>query len=440
MLPRRALGAGLARDAEGAQVGERIGQPASEQPAVDAERRRRLVRIETHPEAKPDHGTLLERQRRKRGGQIRFRDGLLVNPNAKHGAVGEWTGPDSPARLQDAESCQPRHEREDFVASLDRPERVDEGPSNDVLGDLRRPNEAYREREQGTTRRGDLCMLPAMPELDLRLADGRTLHVRDTGLGDPAAGLTLVWHHGSPQTGAPLAPLVQAARRRQIRLLSYGRPSYGGSSPQVGRSVAAAAADVRGIVDTLGVASFAVMGASGGGPHALACAALLPDRVVGAVTLAGIAPFTDEFDWYAGMAAPGGLRSATEGREARARFAETDVFDESSFTAADWATLQGAWSSLGADAGRAGRAGPDGLIDDDVAFVHAWDIELDQIRAPVLLVQGGEDRVVPRSHAEWLLGQIPTAELWLRPRDGHISVLQAVPVAMDWLRGLVLPA
>lgn len=171
------------------------------------------------------------------------------------------------------------------------------------------------------------------------------------------------------------------------------------------------------------------------GPHALACAALLPDQVVGAVTFAGIAPCTEEFDWYAGMAAPGGLRSATAGREARARFAETDVFDESSFTPADWAALQGAWSSLGSDAAQADRAGPDGLIDDDDAFVHAWGFELSQIQAPVLLVQGGEDRIVPRSHAEWMLRQIPTAELWLRPREGHVSVLCTAPVAEGDPRG-----
>lgn len=278
-----------------------------------------------------------------------------------------------------------------------------------------------------------------MAELDLGLRDGRILHVHDAGPNDRTDGLTIVWHHGSPQTGAPLAPLLAAASRRRIRLISYGRPSYGGSSPQPGRRVAGAAADVRAIVDALGIGSFAVMGASGGGPHALACAALLPDRVVGAVTLAAIAPHTDAFDWYSGMAAPGALRSATAGREARARFAETDAFDESIFTTADWAALQSAWASLGADAAVADRAGPDGLIDDDVAFVNPWDVDLRQIRAPVLLVQGGEDRIVPRSHAERLLAQIPTAELWLRPRDGHVSVLQAAPVAMDWLNGLLPP-
>ena len=251
--------------------------------------------------------------------------------------------------------------------------------------------------------------------------------------------MTLLWHHGSPQTGELLEPLVSAATARGVRLLAYGRPSYGGSSPNRGRDVASAAGDVRQIVDALGVARFAVMGASGGGPHAVACAALLPDRVAGAVCLAGLAPLTDAFDWYAGMASDGGLRAAVEGRAARERYAASEVFDPTVFTAADWAALKGAWSSLGADAERAGAAGPDGLIDDDVAFVTPWGFDVGQIVGPVLLVQGGQDRVVPPSHAEWLLRTCPSAELWLRPRDGHISVLDAVPVAMDWLLARLEP-
>ena len=274
---------------------------------------------------------------------------------------------------------------------------------------------------------------------DLQLADGRMLRVHDTGAGAVPDALTLVWHHGSPQTGALLEPLVSAAAARGVRLLAYGRPSYGGSSPHPGRDVASAAGDVQQVVDALGVAGFAVMGASGGGPHALACAALLPDRVLGAVCLAGLAPLTDAFDWYAGMASDGGLRAAVEGRAARERYAASEVFDPNVFTAADWAALKGAWSSLGVDAEQAGAAGPDGLVDDDVAFVAPWGFDVRQIVAPVLLIQGGQDRVVPPSHAEWLQRTCPSAELWLRPRDGHISVLDAVPVAMDWLRALLEP-
>lgn len=272
-----------------------------------------------------------------------------------------------------------------------------------------------------------------MRTVALRLGDGRSVYVHDSGDAGGRDGLTLVWHHGSPQTGALLPPLVAAAEAQGIRLISYARPSYGGSDPQPGRRVASAVDDVSEIVDRLGVERFGVIGASGGGPHALACAALLPDRVVAAVTLASLAPFTGDAEWYAGMAAPGGLRAAAEGREARARFAETDEFDPSSFTQADWNALAGEWSSLGADAAAAGTASPDGLIDDDVAFTSPWGFDLGRIGVPGLLVQGGEDRIVPPSHAQRLLAAIPTAELWLRPRDGHVSVLAAIPVAIAWL-------
>jgi pimeloyl-ACP methyl ester carboxylesterase len=265
---------------------------------------------------------------------------------------------------------------------------------------------------------------------DVPAGDGRTVRVYDTGEGD---ALTIVWHHGSPQTGAPLDPLVEAAARRGIRLVSYARPSYGGSTPAPGRDVAAAAHDVARIADALGIERFATMGASGGGPHALACAALLGERVTAVACLASTAPYTEEFDWFAGMVSPGGLQAARDGRDARARFATTDEFDEQSFTAADWAALAGTWRSLGEDAMRAGEAGPDGLVDDDVAFVRAWGFDVAEIRAPVLFVQGGEDRVVPPAHAEWLVRRCPRGELWLRPRDGHVSVLDACPVAMDWL-------
>jgi pimeloyl-ACP methyl ester carboxylesterase len=226
-------------------------------------------------------------------------------------------------------------------------------------------------------------------EREVEAQDGRTLRAYDSGGADGA--FTIVWHHGSPQTGAPLEPLLAAAAARGIRLVSYARPSYGGSSPHVGRDVASAAGDVARIADALGVGRFAVMGASGG------------------------------------------LRAALDGREARARHAASDEFDPESFTAADWAALEATWASLGDDAVRASQAGLDGLIDDDIAYVAPWGFDLAAIAVPVLVVQGGEDRVVPAAHADWLVRACPRAELWLRPREGHVSILDACPVAMDWL-------
>ncbi len=269
---------------------------------------------------------------------------------------------------------------------------------------------------------------------DVEVGDGRTVRAHDSGAPENTTGeLVVMWHHGTPQTGSLLSPLLDAAGRRGIRLLSYGRPSYGGSSPAPGRSVAAAAGHAAQVADAFGVDRFAVMGASGGGTHALACAAVLADRVSAVVALAAVAPYTEEYDWFGGMHAPGGLRVSLVGRAARARYAETAEFDPSSFTDADLAALDGSWEALGADAAHASLEGPDGAIDDDVAYVSPWGCTPAQISAPVLLVQGGEDRVVPPRHADWLLGRCPRAELWLRPRDGHISVLEASPVALDWL-------
>jgi len=262
----------------------------------------------------------------------------------------------------------------------------------------------------------------------IALDNGRALEAYDSG-GD---GTVIVWHHGTPQTGALIAPLLQEAAKRSIRMVSYARPSYGGSTPNPGRDVASAASDVAQVADAFGLERFAVMGASGGGPHALACAALLGDRVSRAATLASIAPYTDEFDWFDGMVAPRALQAAREGREART--ALPPEFDEGSFTARDWAVLEDRWKALGEDAGKAGAAGPEGAIDDDLAFATPWGFELERVTAPVLLAHGGEDRVIPLSHAHHMLGRLPDAELWLRPRDGHVSILDAVPMVMEWLR------
>ncbi|GAA4843159.1 alpha/beta hydrolase [Luteimicrobium xylanilyticum] len=268
---------------------------------------------------------------------------------------------------------------------------------------------------------------------EVRTLDGRVLIVHDTGVVGRDDDPVLLWHHGSPATGALLPPVVAAARVWGARVISYARPGYGGSTSSPGRDVASAATDVVQILDALGVDRAFALGYSGGGPHALACAALLAHRVPAVAVLAGVAPFTDDAPWWEGMAAPGGLRAATHGREARAVYALSETFDTSVFVDDDWAALEGPWAVLGGDAAQAESAGPDGLVDDDVAYVSPWGADLGAVAQPALVVQGGRDRVVPPTHGTALIQHLARGELWHRPRDGHVSVLAAVPLAIDWL-------
>jgi pimeloyl-ACP methyl ester carboxylesterase len=270
-------------------------------------------------------------------------------------------------------------------------------------------------------------------ETDVELSDGRTLHVYDTGAG---GRLSVFWHHGTPNIGAPPEPLFSAAAERGIRWVSYDRPAYGGSSAHPGRDVASAAADISALAGALGIDEFAVMGHSGGAPHALACAALLPDRVLAAVCASGLAPFDAAgLDWFAGMTASGIAehRAAIEGRSALERYVTSHEFDPEQFTPADHAALSGAWSWLADVAGQAIDGGLSGLLDDNLAQVGPWGFDPGEVSPPILFLHGGQDRMVPSSHSEWLARRPRSAELWLRSDDGHISVLAAAPAAMDWL-------
>ena len=274
--------------------------------------------------------------------------------------------------------------------------------------------------------------------MDLALGDGRTLHVYDTGADDGDGRLAVFWHHGTPNIGAPPEPLFAAADRLGIRWVSHDRPGYGGSTPYQDRNVASAADYVSSIADTLGIDRFAVMGHSGGGPHALACGALLPERVLSVLSVSGMAPFGVEgLDYFAGMADSGAasLRAAAQGREAKERFEATaDEDAESGFIPADLAALEGEWSWFSSVVRPAVEKGPGALIDDDLAYVSPWGFNPARVVAPTLLVHGGRDRVVPASHGEWLARHCPSAELWLHPEDGHISVLRSGEAALGWLR------
>ncbi|MFI6301716.1 alpha/beta fold hydrolase [Amycolatopsis thailandensis] len=268
-------------------------------------------------------------------------------------------------------------------------------------------------------------------EFDVDLGNGTILHTYDTG----GTGPVVFWHHGTPNIGAPPSPLFPAAERLGLRWVSYDRPGYGGSSPRPGRDVASAASDVEKIADALEIERFAVYGHSGGGPHAFACAALLPERVSAMVGVASMAPYSDSWDWFAGMSAAGvgSLTAALAGREEKERYEATAEYDAEMFTPADHAALADDWKWLLDVVGPAIEGGPGALIDDDLAYVAPWGFQPSDVKAPVLLVHGGADRIAPVGHGEWLARQCATAELRVFPEDGHISVLRQGEAALEWL-------
>lgn len=270
-------------------------------------------------------------------------------------------------------------------------------------------------------------------EFDVRLGRDRTIHAYDTRTDGRDRRLAVVWFHGTPNIGAPPEPLFADSGPLGIRWIGYDRPGYGGSARRGGRDVASAAQDVAALADALGLERFALMGHSGGSPHALACAALLPDRVAGVAIGGALAPYGAEgLDWFAGMAPAG--EAALDGLEAKERHeASASADDDIGLIPADHQALAGEWSWFNGIVNAGLAHGTGGLVDDDLAYVSPWGFDPAEVRAPTLVMHGGRDRVVPPAHGRWLAERLPNAELWLQREEGHISVLRRADDALAWL-------
>jgi pimeloyl-ACP methyl ester carboxylesterase len=283
--------------------------------------------------------------------------------------------------------------------------------------------------------------------LRITAGDGRTLRVTESG--DPK-GRPVVVHHGTPMDGTPPPAAVADAERNGLRLIAYDRPGYGGSDAQPGRTIADCASDVAGIADALGIDRFVTWGISGGGPHALACGALLPERVAAVASISGVGPYdADDLDFMAGMG-EGNVEefgAAVEGAEtldpllraeAEAMAATgTDALLEAMRTVLSDLDAQALDGELGAylhASVQAGLApGIAGWSDDDLAITRPWGFDLEDITAPVLVAQGAHDLMVPPAHGAWLAAHIPTAEARLRDDEGHVTLLRDIAEIQAWL-------
>jgi pimeloyl-ACP methyl ester carboxylesterase len=273
--------------------------------------------------------------------------------------------------------------------------------------------------------------------------DGRTLAVEDAGDRD---GRPVMGHMGTPGGRRLYGSRTLAdAERRGLRLITYDRPGYGGSTPEPGRSMADCAGDVQVICEALGIDSLPMWGISGGGPHVLACAALLPDLVPAAASLASPAPYDAEgLDWLAGFSqeAIDEVRLTLEDRAgARAYFEE----EREKIVAASPAQvalymqtfMPGVDLALATDEAvsmqLALAPGIEGSWDDCVAQLTPWGFDVARISVPVLLLHGAQDRAVPFSHGQWLASRIPGVETWFFDDEGHAVRESHIEDVHAWL-------
>ncbi|MFI5620008.1 alpha/beta fold hydrolase [Streptomyces sp. NPDC051567] len=281
----------------------------------------------------------------------------------------------------------------------------------------------------------------------VRTADGRALTVERWG--DPE-GRPVLLLHGTPGSRLGPAPRGMVLYQRRMQLIAYDRPGYGGSDRHPGRTVADVAQDVAAVADALGLDTFAVAGRSGGAAGALACAALLPDRVTRTAAMVGLAPRdAEDLDWFAGMAAsnvreytaasadPEGLAARLIPRADGIRRDPGRLLDELRRELTDNDRMIVSDAGLRAMLLRNYREGlrtsAYGWIDDALAFSRPWGFDPALIRCPVLIWHGELDVFSPVGHSRWLARRIPGATTTIEPAAAHFAALRALPDVLNWL-------
>jgi pimeloyl-ACP methyl ester carboxylesterase len=269
----------------------------------------------------------------------------------------------------------------------------------------------------------------------ITLPDGRAL---ETWISGPEDATPLVFHHGTPGSAKPARALERAVHALGLRFVALSRPGYATSTRRPGRTVADVVGDTAAVLGSIGADRAYVGGWSGGGPHALACAARLP-QAIATLVIAGVGPADSlDLDFLAGM----GQDNLDEFAAAFGGESDLRPYLDAQRPALVGATAEGVIRSMasllpdvdravltdefGADmAGSFGDAlqvSVDGWLDDDLAFVTEWGFSLDEIASPVHLWQGDQDLMVPFAHGQWLAANVPDATAHLLPAEGHLSL------------------
>ncbi|MBI3746889.1 MAG: alpha/beta hydrolase [Chloroflexi bacterium] len=293
--------------------------------------------------------------------------------------------------------------------------------------------------------------VPKHQEHRLATPDGRTIAVAEWG--DPK-GRPVIGFHGTPGSRIGYwTPEPEIWTRFGLRRFTFDRPGYGESTRLPGRSVADVVPDVVTIADAFGMRRFAISGGSGGGPHVLACAAMLPDRVARALVSVSVAPVDAEgLDFTAGMN-DGNVRefgAALEGEAALRAVVEPErrtmierlmsgrsdfLGDAYEMPEADRIEMARHQAASAAHLLTGIAPGIDGWVDDDLAFAKPWGFDVASCRVPIVISYGRQDQLVPSAHGDWLAAHVPDAVAWVDDGTGHMGNDAQVERDLAWLAG-----
>ena len=296
----------------------------------------------------------------------------------------------------------------------------------------------------------DADQIPEHREHRVTLRDGRTLAAAEWG--DPD-GVPFLGLHGTPGGRIGWWKDPEIYRRFGLRRITYDRPGYGDSTRHPGRRVVDAVADIEELTAALGIDRFLVSGGSGGGPHALACAALLPERVIRCVADVSVAPYdVDDLDWLAGMTEGNVIEfgAAIQG-EAAARALCDDLRatalsrlgegridwmgDDYELSEADREQMRKHLVRVRAHIANGLAGNADGWVDDLLVFVQPWGFDVGSIRVPVLVQYGRTDVLVPAAHGDWLARHVPGATVRVDDETGHMGADEDIEREYAWLTG-----